>query len=64
VGTDADITIFDPATVKDTGTYQTGPRFANGIPHVIVNGVVVVEDGKTGASVFPGKAVTGNYGLR
>jgi dihydroorotase len=64
VGTDADITIFDPATVKDTGTYQTGPRFANGIPHVIVNGVVVVEDGKTVASVFPGKAVTGNYGLR
>ena len=64
VGADGDITIFDPATVKDTGTYQTGPRFAAGIPHVIVNGVAVVEDGKTVANVFPGKAIVGNYGAR
>lgn len=64
VGADADITVFDPATVKDTGTYQTGPKFALGIPHVIVNGVAVVENGKSVPDVFPGKAITGNYGAR
>ena len=64
VGADADITVFDAAAVKDTGTYQTGPKFAEGIPHVIVNGVAVVENGKTVPDVFPGKAVKGVYGSR
>ncbi|MBM3787472.1 MAG: amidohydrolase family protein [Acidobacteria bacterium] len=64
VGADADLTLFDPATVKDTGTYQTGPQFARGIPYVIVNGVPVVEDGKTAINVFPGRPVLGNYGRR
>jgi len=64
IGADADITIFDPATVKDTGTYQTGPKFSIGIPHVIVNGVPVVRDGQSVPNVFPGKAVTGNYASR
>jgi len=62
VGADADITVFDPATVKDTGTYQTGPRFALGIPHVIVNGVPIVAGGQTVPNLFPGTPVTGNYG--
>lgn len=62
IGADADITVFDPATVKDTGTYQTGPKFAIGIVHVIVNGVAVVANGRTVPNVFPGRAVTGNYG--
>ncbi len=61
VGADADITVFDPATVKDTGTYQTGPRFAQGIPHVIVNGVPVVLDGRTVPQAFPGRAVAGQF---
>ncbi|MBM3767319.1 MAG: amidohydrolase family protein [Acidobacteria bacterium] len=64
VGADADLAIFDAATVRDTGTYQTGPQFAQGIPHVIVNGVAVVENGKTVPGVFPGTAITGNYGTR
>ncbi|MBM3787473.1 MAG: amidohydrolase family protein [Acidobacteria bacterium] len=64
IGADADITVFDPAIVKDTGTYQTGPQFALGIPHVIVNGVPVVENGKTVPNVFPGEAVRGSYGAR
>jgi dihydroorotase len=64
IGADADITIFDPASVKDTGTYQTGPKFSVGIPHVIVNGVPVVRDGQSVPNVFPGKAITGNYAAR
>ena len=43
IGADADITVFDPETVKDTGTYETGPQFSRGIPYVIVNGVLVVD---------------------
>lgn len=64
VGADADITVFDANTVKDTGTYTTGPQFSQGIAHVLVNGVAVVADGKTVPDVFPGKAVMGNYGAR
>ncbi len=64
VGADADIAIFNAETVKDTGTYETGPQFSDGIMHVLVNGVAVVQDGKTVADVFPGKAVMGNYGER
>ena len=61
VGADADITIFDPNTVKDTGTYETGPQFSQGIPYVIVNGVLVVDQGKTVPNAFPGQAIRGNY---
>jgi len=64
IGADADITVFDPATVKDTGTYETGPRFSTGIAHVIVNGVPVISNGQTLSNAFPGKAVIGNYGGR
>lgn len=64
VGADADITVFDAETVKDTGTYTTGPQFSRGITHVFVNGVAVVLDGKTVPDVFPGKAIAGNYGAR
>ena len=61
VGADADVTVFDAAKVKDTGTYVTGPRFAEGIPFVVVNGVEVVREGKTVAGALPGRAVMGAY---
>lgn len=64
VGADADITIFDANTVKDTGTYTTGPQFSAGILHVLVNGTPVVENGKTVPNVFPGQAIKGNFSER
>ncbi len=46
----ADLTIFDPARVADTATYQDPRRYPEGIPYVIVNGQVVVDGGRhTGA---------------
>jgi dihydroorotase len=56
VGADADITIFDPATVIDRATYEDASLPSAGIPYVIVGGVPVVDGGRlTGAR--PGRAV-------
>lgn len=50
----ADITIFNPDSVKDEATFIDPHRYASGIPYVIVNGVVVIDNGEhTGA--LPGK---------
>ncbi len=57
VGADADITIFDAATVLDRSTYREPSLPPVGIQHVIVNGVSVVADGKAVEGVTPGKAV-------
>lgn len=45
-GAAADLTVFDPATVKDEATYADPHRYPTGIPFVIVNGAVVVDDGR------------------
>jgi dihydroorotase len=45
-GMDADITIFDPATVIDRATFQDPKQYSLGIHHVLVNGTVVVQDGQ------------------
>jgi N-acyl-D-amino-acid deacylase len=52
----ADVVIFDPATVRSNATYDEPRRFPEGIDHVIVDGTLVVEDGRhTGA--LPGRAL-------
>lgn len=61
VGCDADITVFDPDTVIDTAEFGKELSFAEGIPHVLVNGTFVVRDGKTVEGVFPGRAIVGKY---
>lgn len=45
-GMDADITVFDPATVIDRATFKEPRQFSAGIVHVLVNGAVMVRDGK------------------
>ena len=57
VGADADITIFDPATVIDRSTYREPSLAPVGIQHVIVNGVSVVANGQAVEGVAPGKAI-------
>src|SRR5579871_3210467 len=57
VGADADITIFNPNTVIDKATFEKGLAFSEGIEYVIVNGVIVLKNGKTVANVLPGQAV-------
>ncbi len=55
-GADADLTIFDPATVADQSSYENPARYSTGIRFVLVNGVPVVNDGKL-QDVTPGRAV-------
>jgi dihydroorotase len=54
VGADADITLFDPATVRDRSTYQQPALTSVGFRYVLVNGVPVVMDGTVRDGVFPG----------
>jgi N-acyl-D-aspartate/D-glutamate deacylase len=58
VGADADLTIFDPATVKDRATYEDASLPSAGIPYVVVGGQVVVDNGAITAA-RPGRAVRG-----
>jgi N-acyl-D-amino-acid deacylase len=44
-GQAADLTIFDPVTVRDEATFEDPHRHPTGIPYVIVNGAVVVDRG-------------------
>ena len=57
VGADADITIFNPDTVKQVATVANGGLPSEGIPYVVVNGTIVVKDSKVLKNVFPGKPV-------
>ena len=56
VGADADLTVFDPATVIDKSTYEDATIASAGIPFVVVNGQVIVDSGKVTAA-RPGHAV-------
>jgi N-acyl-D-amino-acid deacylase len=56
-GTFADLTVFDPATVKDESTYADPHRYPTGIPYVLVNGAVVVDGGRLGPA-RPGRILT------
>jgi N-acyl-D-amino-acid deacylase len=55
-GAFADLVVFDPATVRDTGTFTDPARPAAGIDLVLVNGQAVWRDGRpTGAR--PGRVL-------
>jgi N-acyl-D-amino-acid deacylase len=58
VGMKADLVVFDPATVRDTATFERPHQYAEGFSTVIVNGQVVYEGGKmTGRR--PGRVLFG-----
>ena len=45
VGMDADVTVFDPTTVRERATYANPAQMSEGISYVIVNGTLVLERG-------------------
>ncbi len=52
----ADLVVFDPARVRALATYEDPRRYPEGIPYVLVNGVLVV-DGGTHTGATPGRAL-------
>lgn len=57
VGSDADITIFDPATVIDRSTYEQPTLPPVGMQHVLVGGHFVVRDGDPQVGATPGQGI-------
>ena len=58
VGMWADVTIFDPATIRDLATFDNPNQLSQGMDYVLVNGVPVIDQGKmTGAR--PGRVLRG-----
>jgi N-acyl-D-aspartate/D-glutamate deacylase len=55
VGADADISVFDAATVADRSTYLKPALASVGFRHILVNGVPVVVDGVVRDGTFPGR---------
>ncbi len=52
----ADITIFDPATVNSSATFESPHHYAEGIPFVLVNGVTVIKN-SSHTRARPGQAL-------
>jgi len=52
----ADLVIFDPEKIADKSTYEVPEAYPEGIPYVLVNGKVVVENGKT-VPELPGRVL-------
>jgi N-acyl-D-aspartate/D-glutamate deacylase len=57
VGADADITIFDAKRIIDKSTYEEPAKYSEGIIYVLVNGVLVVNNGHLQNDVTPGRAI-------
>ena len=56
VGKKADLTIFDPAAIQDRGVPGNAAQSPIGISHVIVNGEIVLDNGRM-TSARPGRAL-------
>lgn len=57
-GMAADITIFDPAAIRDVSTFEDPNHYSVGVRHVFVNGRAVVADGAI-TSARPGRPLRG-----
>ncbi|MFJ3900773.1 amidohydrolase family protein [Streptomyces sp. NPDC090025] len=54
----ADLVLFDPDTVAAGSTYETPRRLPTGIPHVLIGGEFVIEDGRR-TTALAGRSVRG-----
>ncbi|MFN2550103.1 MAG: amidohydrolase family protein [Myxococcales bacterium] len=45
-GFKADLVVFDPATLRDTATFEKPQQYPEGIPYVVINGKLVLDNGK------------------
>lgn len=59
-GYKADITIFNPDTIKDKSEFTDPHRYPEGIEHVIINGKIAAEQGKL-TGIGAGKVLLKNH---
>ena len=64
VGSDADLTIFDPERIIDRATYDAPDQYSAGIAHVLVAGTFVVRDGALVEGAQPGRPLRGRHLVR
>jgi dihydroorotase/N-acyl-D-amino-acid deacylase len=57
-GAYADLTIFDPQTVRDRSTFENPNQYPEGIPFVIINGKISVDNGQRTA-MLAGRVLRG-----
>ena len=60
VGADADITIFNPNTIIDKADFS-GLKYSEGVETVIIDGKIIVQEGRIVEDVFPGKPILSKY---
>jgi N-acyl-D-aspartate/D-glutamate deacylase len=58
-GADADIVVFDAATITDHSTFEKPKQPSEGMRYVLVGGTVIIDQGKAVPSIFPGNAILG-----
>ena len=58
-GADADIVVFDAATIGDRATFQKPMEPSVGVRYMVVAGTVLIDEGKIVPNVFPGRALLG-----
>ena len=61
VGSDADVTVFDPERIIDRATYEAPDRYSEGIEHVLVAGTFVVRNGALVEDAAPGRPLRGRH---
>jgi N-acyl-D-amino-acid deacylase len=57
-GMKADLVVFDPETIRDRATFEEPHAYAAGVSYVVVNGSVVVDEGRV-SGVRPGRVLLG-----
>ena len=57
VGKDADLVVFDLATVSDRATFARPNQTATGMRHVVVNGTPIIRDGELVREARPGRPI-------
>lgn len=58
-GADADIVVFDPATIRDRATFQKPMEPSVGVRYLLVGGTLLVDQGRIVPNVFPGRPLLG-----
>ena len=58
-GADADIVVFDPATISDRATFEMPMAPSVGVRELLVGGTLLIDEGKLVPNAYPGKAIVG-----